>query len=879
MNIRIVCVGVIVLLGLLQNVFGAPIDVRRAQEIAVDQLQAPLSPLRGNSSDLRLVYTSAGIPTRGSVVQQDYYVFAHDEAGYVVVAGDDNVPEVLGYSYESPFVTEDMPVQVRTWLNQCAQWVQEARKSGRKYTASFLETEKTPIAPLLGGMLWEQTGAFNELTPKFDDVNAPVGCVATALTQIMRYHAWPRKGRGAIKYQKDALKLYRRFDTLYDWQNMPNKLTEKSTSAQKRAVAILSRDVGFACRMNYGKAASGTSSENAMIAMRKFMRYANTIRLRNQDFYDYDEWTKICLDELKAKRPIYYSGAAIGVGHAFVCDGYDGAGRFHFNWGWGGLSNGYFVLTNLEPSEQSTGGGGEGGYVLGNQIITGLQPQDAPEPAIEVICEKVALPTAVQEKTTPIEVLLTGLWNYSYGEITAVPAVQVFDSERKVVLESHDGSAETLSFRYGYKKAKHNVNVSSLPNGVYTVRPAIYLPTMRTYYPVQVGVLNPPATFRVEGNKIVFEATTHVAELLLVSSSKKMNMKMDNLFEFTIQNNGQFPYRSIIAGIYSEAGDKLTTAPQKERDLLFNRSISLQPGEKQTFGLLLNGPKKESEHFLHILYDPDGGGEDTFPTLDDGTSYPGKSKFLTVDLTLEKPYEFAKYVEKEPPYTSPFELTHTKFDTYESGTLMRIELKLKAPADKGVKARILGAIFGPAVEGRRSLVAPLMSLGTMVLRPNEEREFVMEQIVYLTPNDDYTFVFFDLHSGQHQLKQSFTFAVTGEYTAALPIPDNSAFPDGPDDFDGCNRDMAVSDAVSHTLEGVMVAPNPASSSLNVYLPTDVDGQMLNIEVFDTTGLKVLRIVKMGERQLTLDVSNFSKGLYLLKVQCGVKQTTVRFIVE
>lgn len=880
MKIRIFSLAVVFLLVFSWGAFSAPIDVHRAQQIASEQLENLQSSLRANSQELRLVYTSTGLPTRGSVVtQQDFYVFARGESGYVVVAGDDNVPEVLGYSYESPFVTENMPIQLRTWLEQCARWVREARKNGKQYTASYLETETMPIAPLLGGMLWQQTGVFNAQTPKIGEENAPVGCVATALAQIMRYHCWPRKGRGAVKYSKGGATYYRKFDAKYDWENMPNDLSKDSKAHEKEAVATLCADVGYASKMNYGKEASGTSSEDAMVAMRKFMRYANTICLRNKDFYDYEAWTKICLDELKAKRPIYYSGAAVGVGHAFVCDGYDGAGRFHFNWGWGGLSNGYFVLTNLEPSAQSTGGGGEGGYVLGNQIITGLQPQDATEPAIEVICEKVTLPTAVQEKTTPIKVSLTGLWNYSYGEITAVPAVQVFDSERKVVLESHDGSAETLSFRYGYKKAKHNVNVSSLPNGVYTVHPAIYLPTMRRYYPVHLGVLNPPATFRVEGNKILFEATTHVADLLLISSSKKMNKKMNNLFEFTIQNNGQFPYRSMVAGIYSEAADKLTMHPKKKDDLLFNRSISLQPGEKQTFSLLLAGPTNATERFLHILYDADGGSEEKFPTLADGTTYPGNTKFVAATLTLEPPYSFAKYT-GTAPYTPPYELTFVrKFKTYESGTVMTITLKLKAPADKGVNARLIGGVFGTASEGRRTLVSPTMSFGTIILRPSEEREVSIQQIVYLPPSADYAFHLFDFYGGKHQLEQMFEFSATGEAPYALPIPDNSAYPDGPDNFDGSNKDLAVSDAASYLLEGVSLIPNPTRENLTIYLPNDVEGRTVMIEVFDTTGRKLLSSSPQGERQLSFSVAHLPKGLYLLKVQCGMKQTALRFVVE
>ena len=44
----------------------------------------------------------------------------------------------------------------------------------------------------------------------------------------------------------------------------------------------------------------------------------------------------------------YAQGSGNGIGgHAFVCDGYDGKGYYHINWGWGGDSDAYFLLLVL----------------------------------------------------------------------------------------------------------------------------------------------------------------------------------------------------------------------------------------------------------------------------------------------------------------------------------------------------------------------------------------------------------------------------------------------------------------------------------------------------------------------------------------------------
>ncbi len=875
MNIKTFCITVLLLLVLVLNAHCAPIDVQRAQQIAENQLQT-YSPLRGSKADLRLVYTSSGIPTRASNTLQDYYVFATPETGFVIVAGDDNVPEVLGYSYENSFVPENIPVQLQTWLKQCAQWVTQARKKSNRHLTAYLESEKKPIAPLLKGLKWNQSPPYNQYTPTFNvngaTVHAPVGCVATALSQIMRYYCWPKQGRGTINYSADGTNYYQKFDAVYDWNNMPNQVTTNSPAPQRKAVAVLGRDVGHAVQMNYGTEASGAYSENAMIAMRKYMRYANTTRIRLQDYYNYDEWTKVCLDELKAKRPIYYSGAAVGVGHAFVCDGYDGNGRFHFNWGWGGISNGYYVLTNLEPLSQGIGGGGEGGYVLSNQIITGLQPINATESAVEICCEKVVLPTQEQSKSALLKIIFQGLWNYSYDDLNVFVAVQVLDAQGEIVLESYTNSQATVKFRHGFKSFELNCDVNALQNGTYTVRPAFYDATKKIYYPAHVGALNPAPRFRVEGNKLIFGKISTLASLKLVSSSRKMNYNMQNTFDFTIQNTGTLPYAALIAGIYSAAADQLTKTPNWKNDLLFNRSIFLQPGEKQTFTLVLPGPSNTSEHFLQILYDRYGGSEDKWPKLADDTFYPGHTNFVTANLTIEPPYNFVWYSGSKPPYKTPYQLSFTeKFSTYESGSLMRVAVKVKAPSNKGVYAYLRGAIFTRTSDGKYRQVGALLRFPTLILRPNEEREVACEHILFCRPGKQYSLHLYDRKDGDHQLDHNFEFEVTGTYSDALPIPNNGALPDDPD--------AAISSS-EHRLLGVSLGSNPTSGLLNLYLPASVVGQNLTIEIFDTTGRSVHRTAAVGESQLLLDLSHLTKGLYLIRVQTDAQQAaTLRFVRE
>ena len=74
--------------------------------------------------------------------------------------------------------------------------------------------------------------------------------------------------------------------------------------------------------------------------------------------YTYDNWIDLIYNELYQGRPVVYGGEGTDVGHEFVCDGYmyEGGDLFHINWGWGGMSDGYFVLSVLNPDEQGIGG-------------------------------------------------------------------------------------------------------------------------------------------------------------------------------------------------------------------------------------------------------------------------------------------------------------------------------------------------------------------------------------------------------------------------------------------------------------------------------------------------------------------------------------------
>jgi hypothetical protein len=210
------------------------------------------------------------------------------------------------------------------------------------------------------------------------------GCVATAMAQVLKYWDYPTQGNGSHSYTHALGQQSADFAaTTYDWANMPLELTASSTDVQKAAVAKLMYHCGVSVDMNYGVASTGgsgaytiSSKSNgthcAEYALREYWGYKPTLQGLQKASYKDADWKTMLKDELKAGRPVIYSGQGDG-GHCFVCDGYDENEYFHFNWGWGGLYDGFFKLNALEPGTGGTGSGA-GKYNNEQQAIFGVEP-------------------------------------------------------------------------------------------------------------------------------------------------------------------------------------------------------------------------------------------------------------------------------------------------------------------------------------------------------------------------------------------------------------------------------------------------------------------------------------------------------------------------
>lgn len=321
-----------------------------------------------------------------------YFVFPNgEEKGFTVVSGDDRFPEIVGYSDRGTYSEDKLPEGYVDFLQQYKEMVEAVEKGDNAALKTIAEarqlrtegTKSAAVAPLLGNIQWNQGEPFNRLCPEYDGQERSVtGCVATAIAQVMAYWKYPEVLKSDIdSYETETYYLsiptiYADEQTYYDWDNMLDSYNDGNyTDEQADAVAKLMYHCGTAMRMNYGP--TSFAAYNIYALANKFGYDADLLDYLYRFSFTAKEWNAIIDNELLNKRPILYSGLSSNIGHAFICDGADGDGLYHINWGWGGYQDGYFDITILNPDKGGIGSGtAADGYNRSCQMIIGMQPDN-----------------------------------------------------------------------------------------------------------------------------------------------------------------------------------------------------------------------------------------------------------------------------------------------------------------------------------------------------------------------------------------------------------------------------------------------------------------------------------------------------------------------
>lgn len=365
--------------------FSKSVDIANASSLASNFIANNSDSPKRSSIQLELYKTYKNKESIATYAPQNlFYIFNFsNDKGFIIIAADDRVDPVLGYSTSNDFDLSKAPASVLSWIENYQKqitgiltyseeiahpaWVEYAK------TMNYRKRGTTAVAPLLK-TTWSQVANYYELCPK-DPVTGKLsvtGCVATAMAQTLKYWNYPSSGRGQNAYTPPGGFGQLQVDfskSIYNYANMPAKPTSPSTG-----IPLLMRDCGYALNTQYSSGASGAevtgrtlpSAEKALVAN---FGYSNTIASKERRFFSNMDWINLLKAEFAASRVVIYYGynGNTEIGHCFLADGYDANNLMHINWGWAGSCDGYFNVTNLNPSAGYN-------YATKDGALFGIQP-------------------------------------------------------------------------------------------------------------------------------------------------------------------------------------------------------------------------------------------------------------------------------------------------------------------------------------------------------------------------------------------------------------------------------------------------------------------------------------------------------------------------
>ncbi len=320
------------------------------------------------------------------IVENAYYVI-NFEKGWVLVSAEDALPPVLGYNFTGNFPSpQRLDQNTKSWITYYVDEVKYARENHLSadntistqwnlYQSTQIDNLSLrgdrDVDPLIDPIAWNQDNPWNMDCP--EDAAGPgghvyVGCVATAMSQIMYYWRFPLIGHGQKQYyQAPYGVISANFDTThYQWNGMKCSIDNRNIWD----IALISFHTGVSVQMDYSPNGSGAQSSSVPNALVNYFRYSSSAQFLSKSNYSQSQWESMMQANLNAGKPIYYSGYSSDGGHAFVCDGYQGSNYYHFNFGWSGSSNGYYTLQDV------------GGFNQGQGMVRNIYPGEAGYPYV-----------------------------------------------------------------------------------------------------------------------------------------------------------------------------------------------------------------------------------------------------------------------------------------------------------------------------------------------------------------------------------------------------------------------------------------------------------------------------------------------------------------
>lgn len=423
---------------LTSNLLAKEVSIDHAKKVASNFLTSQTTKLKSTKivdlNDVGDIFDKNSNNLKSSSeTNRDIFLFNNgNNNGFVIVAGDDASTPILGYSLSGSINTDSIPPNFLKWVDNYKKQIQFIKKYNIKQTEAIkelwsneypiLKSVQESVAPLINTK-WGQGSPYNEYCPKALLLNRTLtGCVATAMAQIMKYWNYPEQGQGFHSYNCDfyGTQSANFGATTYQWSSMP----VPSTTSSNNAVATLMYHCGVSVNMDYGYEGSAASSHgeapSAISALKTYFGYKNTLQTIVHEDYTDPQWLSMLKTELDMSRPILFTGRGSG-GHAFICDGYNNSDYFHFNWGWDGNSDGYFLMNSLNPGSYT--------YNTAQKAIIGIEPDSETAPQNYDLRLYSSLTMSSKIRFTNAIILTTNIVNYGTDTFSGKLGAAVFDSE------------------------------------------------------------------------------------------------------------------------------------------------------------------------------------------------------------------------------------------------------------------------------------------------------------------------------------------------------------------------------------------------------------------------------------------------------------------
>ncbi|MBR5935631.1 MAG: leucine-rich repeat protein, partial [Bacteroidaceae bacterium] len=467
--------------------------------------------------------SSSKAPVRGGANNESYYIFnAADNGGYAIIAADDRISPVLGFSDQGNINLDNMPENMASWLEYYEYEINSLRNDADIIIDA--PVSRSEIKSLLNDR-WHQKSPYNLLCPVYDGIQCPVGCVALAMAQIMYYHKWPV---GVV----DSIPPYINMDnsqlveglpaTTFKWDLMKPSYNSYEADESAYAVAEFLRYCGQAVEMGYRTDASGTFPEAVCNALIERFNYSRQTEMINKWDYSSYDWDELIYNELASGRPVFYSGVSTIYRHSFVCDGYKD-GYFHINWGNDrGFYDGYFKLSLLNMAGTDLYDQNDLG--CNQHAIIGIEPK-VNSPAGKSFKDENFSYTVLSDTSVMIKAIDSK--NFYEIDILWIPDYVDYDGSRYYVTRL----GESKDLNYDFKKV-------CLPSSLKQIdAEASFLQTIKEFtIPSSIEVLSSTAFF------------------------------YNKSLEKFIAENGYTRYKVIDGVLFSHDGKELMCYPQGRKD-------------------------------------------------------------------------------------------------------------------------------------------------------------------------------------------------------------------------------------------------------------------------------------------------------------------------